>query len=299
MGTRDRKMEMTGGMQDPVYDSRTGVWQEQAKGYQVAGGGVRIPSGNPDTGEQLGPPQAIDQIVHFTPGDDGVSADITVIPLEIRNKIVAMEQTVEARYVRLAKAVKEIKENGVVNPETYGEAPAAPAAPAAQEEPAAVTEMSAAAPKQLVITEDKFQQMLNALGNLVERVSRMEKSPIRIEPTPKPAIKSAPVVAPEVTPEVAPEPGVQVQMNVEGLGMWQVPYHAVVENGNTLALIFDKRFKSGARFFPPVLGEEKSIDMVIQSGTQVRKLSGFSVGLGFTHGDYEFTIMIIAPEPAA
>jgi hypothetical protein len=283
MGTADRKVEMTGGMEDPVYEPRTGVWQEQAKGYKTLGGGVRVPSGNAETGQQLGPAQQIPNVVHFTPGDDGVVVDFGIIPKQTWDQIMAEEATVEGRYKRLTDAYMQIKTG------TVGEAKMPEVV-----QPAAVKvaedELLAAAPPPPIDTNKTLHMMADALTLLTKRVVGMESAakPVALAPQLPPEPKK-PV-------EEALPPEVQVTFAVEGGGTWVSMFHAVQQNGNTLALIYDKRFKFSSRFYPPVLGDEKEVAITIQSAQSTKSLVGFSVGLGFSFANWDFTILIIAPE---
>jgi hypothetical protein len=137
----------------------------------------------------------------------------------------------------------------------------------------------------------------------MEEMEQVEEVPMPVAPA-RPAFKdqsTAPVKQKPVTgslraPVLPPPaatiigaPGTNVVFETEGWGSFEASYHEVIKSDQALVLVYDKRFKGGMKFFPPVT--DKLMAAKIDGVDRVYFVH--SCGTKFEHGGYEYCILPI------
>lgn len=119
---------------------------------------------------------------------------------------------------------------------------------------------------------------------------------------PKPEPKQGLVVGfetlqmPFISGPKAEKPTEQIMVTLpKGMGSMSARYHAIVEGGGCVALIYDTRYEEGNQWAPPDLGEE-TLQLHCQS--MDKSFTILSMGIQFQVGVLDVIVLITAETPA-
>jgi hypothetical protein len=114
----------------------------------------------------------------------------------------------------------------------------------------------------------------------------------------RPEPHQAPPVPEAQVPEVQP-PTTQVSFQFPGSQMMMSSrYHSVLKDGSNLVLVFDTDFQYGDRMqLAPNLKEPYMLQIMSASGQVTFQGPAMYMGQRFTHGNYEYTLLVLMEIP--
>lgn len=181
--------------------------------------------------------------------------------------------------------------------------------PPPQPKPQPVTQETTYPPTPTKQAELSAVDLLNALRALVP-LPQPVAVPAAV-PTKEPEVPAVPVAETKVVvPDdrfdslkvadlsmEATEPKFRVEFYLGGAGRQQAWYHWVDEGSNSIALIFDTRFKYGTKYTPP--GSKQPIKIKVWLKDSSRVYNVYSCDLMISFGVFEILVLPVAAEPAA
>ena len=116
--------------------------------------------------------------------------------------------------------------------------------------------------------------------------------PTRVRPAPRTVRIEGPTQATLVPASRVATPETKVTFEMEGWGTFEAVYHEVIKNECMLVLVWDNNFKGGMHFTPPA--SDRLLAVKVDGSDKVYFVN--STGTKFTHGQYEYCLLIIDQE---